>query len=338
LNDLVKAAEVIQSVRMKNEELLKELDSCKDLVEPLKIENQKLLKDNNELHVEIIRVKEDIDKNSNSTFMTIKRLESEITDLRFTNQQKDKKLKDFEVEMYNLRSKHEELISKNVRGIDAPIAPKIMFNGQFNTRELPSVSNRNHLVNHDLSNELRMADEKIKLLKDKLSEQIELNKQLNNEINSGKTLVMNRDYEIKRLSSLYENNISLDKIQTQYQVEKYKRQIENLNKQLEIFNDENNKLMKENDANVNVTSKAKNNEAELVKLNRQINLLNDENNRLKSDIQNKNETVKRLTEQYNNSQKPTLYSLQENEMFKKKVEEKDEEIKKLTESLIEYQR
>jgi len=64
--------------------------------------------------------------------------------------------------------------------------------------------------------------------------------------------------------------------------------------------------MKENDANVNMSSKSKSNEAEIVKLNRQISILNEENTRLKSDIQNKNETVKRLTEQYNNSQKPTL--------------------------------
>jgi len=55
--------------------------------------------------------------------------------------------------------------------------------------------------------------------------------------------------------------------------------------------------MKENDSNVNITSKAKTNEAEIVKLNRQITLLNDETNRLKSDVQNKNETIKRLTEQ-----------------------------------------
>jgi centrosomal protein CEP135 len=53
------------------------------LLDPLKRENNRLVKQNNELHLELMRVKEDTDGRDGNWRLTLKTLESENTDLKF---------------------------------------------------------------------------------------------------------------------------------------------------------------------------------------------------------------------------------------------------------------
>lgn len=54
-----------------------------NLIEPLRIENAKMLKENNELLYEIIRVKEDKDNHSNKSLFKVNNLDNEVSDLKF---------------------------------------------------------------------------------------------------------------------------------------------------------------------------------------------------------------------------------------------------------------
>jgi centrosomal protein CEP135 len=50
LADLIKTTEGFQSIKVKNSEMIQEIENLKNLVEPLRIENSKIIKENNELH------------------------------------------------------------------------------------------------------------------------------------------------------------------------------------------------------------------------------------------------------------------------------------------------
>lgn len=105
LADLIKTTEGFQSIKVKNSEMLREIENLKNLVEPLRIENTKLLKENNELHFEIIRIKEDKDLNSNKSLVSINKLDHENSDLKFILNSKESIIKTLESDLSSLREK-----------------------------------------------------------------------------------------------------------------------------------------------------------------------------------------------------------------------------------------
>lgn len=125
-----------------------------------------------------------------------------MSDLRFLLIQKESLIQELENDLNNLKFKQEALISKNVKGLDTPLPPKIYSNSKFSQKELPSIANRDHQVNSDWANELRIADEKCKSLKNKLDEQLIYNKTVEEDLTNAKKMVENRDIEVKRLSIL----------------------------------------------------------------------------------------------------------------------------------------
>jgi len=97
--------------------------------------------------------------------------------LRFILGQKERNIRELDAELQSLKSNFDSLVNKSVKGLDTPLPPKILINGKFSQRDLQSVGQRNHQVNEDWANELRVADEKVKSLKLKIAEQLDSNKQ-----------------------------------------------------------------------------------------------------------------------------------------------------------------
>ena len=97
LNDLIKTTEGFQKLKGENEKLKITASKFEQMLEPLKRENAKLLKENNDLHYEMIKVKEDCDYRESKWKNQINSLEGEKNDLKFVIQQKEansKKLDD----------------------------------------------------------------------------------------------------------------------------------------------------------------------------------------------------------------------------------------------------
>lgn len=129
---------------------------------------------------------------------------------------------------------------------------------------------------------------------------------MGSDLNTAKGMIESRDKEINRLSMLYESNINLDKLNINYTLEKVQKQNENLQKQLEFLNTENNKLADMHKENMTMSENYKCNQSEVKRLNTKLLGKEEEIIRLKQSADSKAEQIKRLTEQYNNSQKPAL--------------------------------
>jgi centrosomal protein CEP135 len=81
-------------------------------IEPLRREVEKLTRENNDLHLELIRTKERVDMNEVKWESTIRSLEDQKKDLRFLLEQKESKTSSLVKDNENLRIKIEELMSK----------------------------------------------------------------------------------------------------------------------------------------------------------------------------------------------------------------------------------
>jgi len=197
---------------------------------------------------------------------------------------------------------------------------------------LPSLLDKNGSVDQDWASELRNADGKSKQLISKLDEQLMNNKQMGSDLNTAKGMIESRDKEINRLSMLYESNINLDKLNINYTLEKVQKQNENLQKQLEFLNTENNKLADMHKENMTMSENYKCNQSEVKRLNTKLLGKEEEIIRLKQSTDSKAEQIKRLTEQYNNSQKPALYGAA-NENAMKELNDKSTEMQRLKDKL-----
>ena len=66
---------------------------------PLKKENERVVRENNTLHLEIIKAKEEVEARENKWRAAIKALENERADLRFVITQKDFRQQQLETEV-----------------------------------------------------------------------------------------------------------------------------------------------------------------------------------------------------------------------------------------------
>jgi len=112
LNDLLKTTQGFQEVRTERDKLREQLESERQIPLPLKNENSKLVRENNELHRELIKLKEDIDLKDLNATQARKKLESEKEEFSFLLKQKESRIISLEGEAENLRKKMNEVLSK----------------------------------------------------------------------------------------------------------------------------------------------------------------------------------------------------------------------------------
>lgn len=96
MGDLLKTTEGFQTLKKKQSSLENEITKCHDSLAPLKKENQRLVRENNELHVEIMKSNEECESKHDKWDLTFNKLNSERDDLRFVIKQKDKSILDLE--------------------------------------------------------------------------------------------------------------------------------------------------------------------------------------------------------------------------------------------------
>ena len=105
LDNLIKATKAFKTIKLENERLENEMSVQGDLVLPLRNENHKLLQDNNDLHKEIIDIKDKLEiKNTTSNQNLQKNLEN-IEQMKFLVSQKNIKIKNLEFQVECLKKK-----------------------------------------------------------------------------------------------------------------------------------------------------------------------------------------------------------------------------------------
>jgi len=103
LNELLKTTEAFQQV--KNQNAVLEQESCLNAQAqlPLQHENERLVKENNTLHMQLIQRKEALEQVELRWKSTLRQAQSEATDLGFLNKQKDARIKDLESEVLRMK-------------------------------------------------------------------------------------------------------------------------------------------------------------------------------------------------------------------------------------------
>ena len=112
LNDLIKTNEGFQKLKKISEIQKTELESEKQATLPLRSENQKIVNENNSLHREMIKIKEEIDKKEVKFETAIRKLNEEKDEMKFLIQQKDIAIKSSESETDSIRRKLNEILQK----------------------------------------------------------------------------------------------------------------------------------------------------------------------------------------------------------------------------------
>lgn len=100
LTDLLKTTEGFQTLKKSNQDLQTQLLSKDKLNEPLIKENNRLLQENNELHYEMIKIKEEADYKENRWKTMLKTAEGDKQDIKFLLKGKETSMQKLIEEVY----------------------------------------------------------------------------------------------------------------------------------------------------------------------------------------------------------------------------------------------
>ncbi|XP_068536474.1 centrosomal protein of 135 kDa isoform X3 [Anas acuta] len=116
-SDLVHTTESLRSAKLSAGKIEKEFSNYDTILEPYKTENAKLTRENNELHLEILKLKEQSDRHVKDLKANLRRVEHEAADLRFLNNQYVHKIKSLEKENKSKTEKIQQLQEKNLQAV-----------------------------------------------------------------------------------------------------------------------------------------------------------------------------------------------------------------------------
>lgn len=116
-SDLVHTTESLRSAKLSAGKIEKEFSNYDAILEPYKTENAKLTRENNELHLEILKLKEQSDRHVKDLKANLRRVEHEAADLRFLNNQYVHKIKSLEKENKSKTEKIQQLQEKNLQAV-----------------------------------------------------------------------------------------------------------------------------------------------------------------------------------------------------------------------------
>ncbi|XP_032540751.1 centrosomal protein of 135 kDa isoform X3 [Chiroxiphia lanceolata] len=116
-SDLVHTTESLRSAKLSAGKTEKEYSNYDTILEPYKTENAKLTRENNELHLEILKLKERSDRHVKDLKASLRRAEHGTSDLKFLNNQYIHKIKMLEKENKAKTEKIQQLQEKNLQAV-----------------------------------------------------------------------------------------------------------------------------------------------------------------------------------------------------------------------------
>nr|XP_015200922.1 PREDICTED: centrosomal protein of 135 kDa [Lepisosteus oculatus] len=250
-SDLVHTTESLRNAKLSAGKTEKESKNLDALLEPYRTENARLVRENNELHLGLLKLQEEKDQQSKDLKAAVRKLEHEVTDLRFLNNQYVHKVRSLEKDGKAKTERIQQLQEKNLQAVvQTPGGKKrtIPFRRQrMQIDELvppssvhaPPVSQPHDPYIADL---LQVADDRIQELQQevaKLGQELEraeggirhLNKQ-----------VEERDREIERLGRALHGGRPHDVVSLEAQSRSNEKLIAHLNLQIEYLQQANRDL------------------------------------------------------------------------------------------------
>lgn len=326
LNDLIKTTEGFKKLQDERDKLRNELKSQGDLILPLRNENMRLTKENNELHKEMINLKDNLDKNNNTNLQNYTRNENEKEEFKLILNQKDNLIKSQQAEIDSLKQKINDLFDKvyfepqnginnimnKTNSTDMYTRPRVLTKGGFEISsplnapeegvgvdsQSPNINVdifKKELDNYNLNKEswakdLKLAGDEAEKLRNEIRS---LRSQLSEKENNIETLrnkISSRDNEINSLQMKnYIGDDNKEELKIKYNAESIKEENEKLKAQLEYLNEENHRLEQ-----IDYFHSHRCREEEINKLDKTIAALNKENSALKNQINSINNSNKAI--------------------------------------------
>lgn len=252
-SDLVHTTESLRNAKLnagKNEKENKNFDA---VIEPYKAENARLVRENNELHLELLKIKEESDRHIKDLKASLRKLEHQTADLKFLNNQYVHKIRSMEKESKGKTERIQQLQEKNLQAvvqtpggkkrnipfrrqrmqIDQPIPPSGISGHPVPQPEDPYVA--------DL---LQVADDRIRELQQDVTS---LQEKLESSDRAVKHLthqVELRDKELERLALALDGGRSHDVISLEARYRSNEKLVAHLNLQIEYLQQANQDLEK----------------------------------------------------------------------------------------------
>ncbi|EAS07050.1 centrosomal protein, putative (macronuclear) [Tetrahymena thermophila SB210] len=277
LNDLLKTSEGFQKLKNKNQELEQQLCIIEKSLNPLKAENQKLMRENNNLQSEIILSSENAQQKYNLLTVRLKQLQTEAQDLKFVLQKSEERCLKLQDENSALKNKLDTISAKVYlpsceKGFED--LPKSYVNSNYKSLTNMSIArdnregfnvlpqdnsnqkNSNSSKEYDIQRLQNISDSK-QNYQDGYSNLIstikELQEQLRNckeqvhtqeaQLSYLKMQVSNRDGEINRLKTRLDvGGINMVKLVQDYNYMQQNDKIKLLNHQIDYLNKENTEM------------------------------------------------------------------------------------------------
>ncbi|XP_071951529.1 centrosomal protein of 135 kDa-like isoform X2 [Antedon mediterranea] len=253
-NDLIHTTESLKKSKLQASQVIHEKGTWEEQIEPYRSDNAKLVKENNDLHLQLIKVREDLDSTSKSLKSSIRKLEHENADLRFLNTQYVHKVRTVEKESKQKSDRIAQLQEKNFKAVvQTPGGRKknIPFRRQrmdIDSTVLPSHDTRTPSVPAVLdpyvADLLQVADAKIEDLQREVEQLRELNESYEKAIRSLRKQVDTRDQEIGRLGRQLEGGRPYDVVSMEAKNKGNDRLVSHLNIQIDYLQEANRDLEK----------------------------------------------------------------------------------------------
>lgn len=254
LCDLLKTTEGFQQLKKNNFDLTNKLKSIHESVAPLQSEVSRLMKQNNDLHLSMMKVKEESDQKDHQWRASAKKIEAEKTDLHFLVDKTKDDLRRMEQQNVKLKSRLDTVMSKTYAGKGIPSAnsPESNIMGRVQGFEVSKLLPQNGRVedfrrpDQTWANELRAADERSHRFQEELEQQNRARSLLEDENARLKQQIEVRNQEILRLSSVHD--VKVDQLAAKHQQSVIAGQMHQLNERIDYLNSENIRLETELDS------------------------------------------------------------------------------------------
>ncbi|XP_054645594.1 centrosomal protein of 135 kDa isoform X2 [Dunckerocampus dactyliophorus] len=249
-SDLVHTTESLRNAKLSAGQSEKELN-CEVLLEPYRADNARLVRENNELHLELLKVNEEKDHANRELKTRVRKLEHENCDLKFLNNQYMHKVRCLEKDGKAKAERILQLQEKNLQAVvQTPGGRKrsIPFRRQrMQTDELipPPMTSAYPVPQPDdpyIADLLQLADRRILELQEEVTRiqcELEDSHERTQLLN---TQVSERDKEIERLNRSFHGGRARDVISLEAQNISNEKLIAQLNLQIEYLQESNKML------------------------------------------------------------------------------------------------
>ncbi|XP_056346119.1 centrosomal protein of 135 kDa isoform X2 [Oenanthe melanoleuca] len=250
-SDLVHTTESLRRAKLSSGKTEKDCSNYDTILEPYKIENARLTRENNDLHLEILKLKEQSDRRFKDLKASLRRVEHETSDLKFLNNQYMHKIKILEKETKAKTEKIQQLQEKNLQAVvQTPGGRKksIPFRRQrmqIDQLVPPSGVSAYPVPQPEdpyIADLLQVADNRIQELQSEVRELQEKLETSEREIKNYSKQVEIRDKEIERLTLALDGGRSHEVLSLESRTKSSEKLVSHLNLQVEYLQQRNKEL------------------------------------------------------------------------------------------------